>query len=121
MVTNVRETFFVRSLGNALFVWEDLIMKDDLTTGDLLINEFSLKKIEQIEKSIGDDKILTHSRHHMIMMNRIFREHVGGSFLPFPEVDNLYERIRSKIIVKFGIQTKYDKISKRRRRKRKFK
>ena len=40
------------------------------------------------------------SKRHKIRINRLFRERVGGSFLPFPEVDNLYERIRSKLVVK---------------------
>jgi len=33
-------------------------------------------------------------------MNRLFRERVGGSFLPFPEVENLYERVLSKLVIK---------------------
>ncbi len=31
-------------------------------------------------------------------MNRVFRERVGTEKIPHPEVDNTYERIRSKII-----------------------
>lgn len=31
------------------------------------------------------------SRRHKIQMNRLFREHVGSSFIPFPELDNLDE------------------------------
>ena len=33
-----------------------------------------------------------------IRMNRIFREQAGIKNVPHPEVDNLYERIRSGII-----------------------
>ncbi|MBE6811075.1 MAG: hypothetical protein E7521_08495 [Ruminococcaceae bacterium] len=31
-------------------------------------------------------------------MNRLFREQVGSNQIPHPEVDNNYEKIRSKII-----------------------
>ena len=40
------------------------------------------------------------SKRHKIRMNRLFRERVGGSFLPFPEVENLYERVLSKLVIK---------------------
>lgn len=33
-------------------------------------------------------------------MNRMFREFIGSSNIPYPEVDNCYERIRSNIIFK---------------------
>ena len=52
-------------------------------------------KIAKMDKEINDMGIPPPSRRHKIRMNRIFRERVGGSFLPFPEEDNLYERIRS--------------------------
>ena len=35
-------------------------------------------------------------------INRICREIFGGSHIPHPEVDNLYERIRSKIVRKIN-------------------
>ena len=41
------------------------------------------------------------SDRHKIKMNRIFRELVGGKFIPFPEVDTWVERIRSSIVVLF--------------------
>ena len=49
-------------------------------------------------KSISTENI-TFSRRHKIRMNRIFRERFGSSNLPYPEVDNLFERIRSKIVI----------------------
>ena len=61
-----------------------------------------------IEKDIEDVEY-TPSRRHKIRMNRIFRERVGGKFLPFPEVDNGIERIRSKIVVMFKINDILDK------------
>ncbi len=33
-----------------------------------------------------------------IKMNRLFREKAGIKNIPHPEVDNLYERVRSSII-----------------------
>lgn len=36
-----------------------------------------------------------------IRMNRIFREQAGIKKIPHPEVDNLYERVRSSIIRAF--------------------
>ena len=35
-------------------------------------------------------------------MNRIFREKVGGTWIPHPEVDTIFEWIRSKVIVKLS-------------------
>ena len=43
------------------------------------------------------------SKRHKRRMNRLFRERVGGAFLPFPEVDNFYERARSRLAVKLKI------------------
>jgi hypothetical protein len=40
------------------------------------------------------------SKRHRIQMNRLFREQVGNTFLPYPEVDSLYERMRSKLIIR---------------------
>ena len=47
-------------------------------------------KICDIEEKIKDMEIPPPSKRHKIRMNRLFRECVGGSFLPFPEEDNLY-------------------------------
>lgn len=43
------------------------------------------------------------SHRHKIRMNRLFRERVGGSFLPYPEVDNVFERTRSWFVVKLNL------------------
>ena len=48
-------------------------------------------------------------------MNRLFRERVGGSFLPFPEEDTVYERVRSYFVIKFKINEFSDRRKKRRR------
>jgi hypothetical protein len=55
------------------------------------------KELEEFD-ALPDEEV-KFSRRHKIRMNRIFRERVGGKFLPYPEVDNLFERIRSKIVI----------------------
>ncbi len=45
-------------------------------------------KIREIVEEIGDIEIPPPSKRHKIQMNRLFREHVGGDFIPFPDVDN---------------------------------
>ena len=66
------------------------------------------------EEEINDTELYSPSKRHKIRMNRLFRERVGSSFLPFPEVDCFYERVRSKIVVKFKINELLDKRKKRR-------
>ena len=34
-------------------------------------------------------------RRHKIKMNRLFRERVGGTFLPYLEVDNIFEKFEA--------------------------
>ena len=77
----------------------------------LYFPEFDPKNQEEI----NDIEISPPSKHHKIRMNRLFRERVGGLFLPFPEVDCFYERARSKIIVKLKINEILDKCKKCRR------
>ena len=72
-------------------------------------------KIDEIDEEIKDIEIPPPSKRHKIRMNRIFRENVGGSFLPFPEVDCFYERVRSKIVVKLNINELIYKCKERRR------
>ena len=72
-------------------------------------------EIRKIEEEIKDMEIPPPSKRHKIRMNRLFRERVGGSFLPFPEEDNLYERVRSKLVIKLKINEFFDRREKRRR------
>ena len=46
-------------------------------------------KIHKIEEEVKNIKTPPPSKRHKIQMNRIFRERVGGSFLLFPEEDNV--------------------------------
>ena len=67
----------------------------------------------ELEEKIKDMKIPPPSKRHKIRMNRVFRERVGGSYLPFPEVDCFYERVRSKLVIKLKINEFLDRRKKR--------
>lgn len=54
----------------------------------LEVEEFSDEEKEAVEFSDALKK----------RMNRLFREKAGISNIPHPEVDNIYERVRSKIV-----------------------
>ena len=69
-------------------------------------------KIDKTTEEYKDIELPPPSKRHKIRMNRLFRERVGGSFLPFPEVDCFYERIRSKIVVKLKINEFIDRCKK---------
>ena len=55
------------------------------------LSEVMDSKIRKIEEETKDMEIPSPSKRHKIRMNRLFREQVGGSFIPFPEEDNLNE------------------------------
>lgn len=62
-------------------------------------DEYDISKEDQlwIEAFEKEDKYdVTISKKHKIKMNRIFRKISGCITIPYPEVDNIYERIRSK-------------------------
>lgn len=42
-------------------------------------------KLSEIEKEIENVELPPYSTRHKRQMNRLFRDHVGGSFVPFPE------------------------------------
>ena len=91
-------------------------VKDNLELFTQALNDAMFNKEQDIE-----DVEYTPSRRHKIRMNRIFRERVGGKFLPFPEVDNAFERMRSKIVVIFKINDILDKKKEKSNIKRKKK
>lgn len=74
-------------------------------------------KIKRAEAEISDIEIPPPSRRHKIRMNRLFRERVSGEFLPFPEEDSLYERLRSKVVVKLKLNKALDRRKQCRQRK----
>jgi len=53
--------------------------------------------MDEKDKDNKENKI-EFSRHYKIRMNRVFREYGGIKRIPYPEVDNLFEIIRSKIV-----------------------
>ena len=75
-------------------------------------------ELQQIEEEAKNMELLPYTRRHKLRMNRLFRERVGGSFLPFPEADNLFERVRSKIVIKLRINEFIARCKDRRRYKR---
>lgn len=62
------------------------------------VEEACRREIEEIEAMDID---CTPTDKEKKCMNRLFRERVGGDYLPHPEVDNAYERIRSRIVRAF--------------------
>ena len=47
--------------------------------------------------------ILPKSRRYKIRMNRVFREYGNDTYIPYPDVDSLYERVRSRMVKHFII------------------
>ena len=47
--------------------------------------------------------ILPKSRRYRIGMNRVFREYGNDTHIPYPDVDSLYERVRSRLVKHFII------------------
>lgn len=60
---------------------------------------------EEAEKFMAIDISETHeySKKFKLKMNRLFRERVGSNYLPYPEVDNWFERARSRVIKHINI------------------
>ncbi len=81
------------------------------------LSEVMDSKIRKIEEEIKVMEIQPISKRHKIRMNRLFRERGGGDFLPFPEVDNFYERVRSKLVIKLKINEFFHRRKKCRRAK----
>lgn len=101
---NINDEDFFEGISNKN---RELFQNVLLETLDLEISDF-------IEKT-NDMEIPPPSKRHKIRMNRMFRERVGGTFLPFPEDDNLYEKIRSKLVIKLKINEFIDRCEKNRR------
>jgi len=70
------------------------------------MEELATEEAEDAENA----ELQPYSRRFKIKMNRLFRERVGGTFLPFPEEDNAYERLRSKIVIAFRINEIVDRL-----------
>ena len=59
---------------------------------------------EEAEKFMAIDTTETHepSKRFKVKMNRLFREQVGGNYIPHPEVDNWFEKTRSSAVVRWN-------------------
>ena len=85
---------------------------------------FIQKLWESVDPELPDDEEIENmerppaTKRHKIRMNRLFRERVGGTFLPFPEADNFYQRARSKIVIKLRINKLMYRWEARRRERR---
>ena len=79
---------------------------------------------ESVDSELPDDEEIENmerppaTRRHKKRMNRLFRERLGSTFLPFPEADNAYERARGKIIIKLRINKLIDRWETLRRKRR---
>lgn len=60
-------------------------------------------------KKCNIEEELIFSNRFKKKMNRVFREEVGVSYAYYPEVDNIYEHIRSRIIRKYKVMKKTGK------------
>ena len=69
----------------------ECMSKENLKLFKRALSEALEAKIRKTEEKVEDMEIPPPSKRQKIRMNRLFRERVGGSFLPFPEEDNLYE------------------------------
>ena len=79
------------------------------------LSEVITAKINEIDEKTENKESPSSSKRHKIRMNRIFRERIGGSFLPFPEEDNLYEKLRSNLVIKLKINEFLDRRKERKR------
>lgn len=57
---------------------------------------------DEAERFMAIDTTDVHepSKRFKVKMNRLFREQVGGTYIPHPEVDNCFERLRSRLVVR---------------------
>ena len=82
--------------GESLF---DIISPELLT---LALSELAKEEVqriqEKVDKELEIEGVPEPPRRNKIGMNRICRDHLGSSNIPYPEVDSKYERARSKII-----------------------
>lgn len=64
------------------------------------LDEYAKRESERIEEEIGTQTVEFSDRFKR-KMNRLFREKVGSKKALHPEVDNVYERVRSFIVRKW--------------------
>ena len=61
---------------------------DNLELFKRLLSDALEEKFRELCRESEDIELPPPSRRHQLEMNRLFREEVGGSFIPFPDVDD---------------------------------
>ena len=61
---------------------------DNLALFKRLLTDVVDEQFRELYRESKDIELPPPSRRHQLVMNRLFREEVGGSFIPFPDVDN---------------------------------
>ena len=61
---------------------------DNLELFKRLLTDVVDEQFRELYRESKDVELPPPSRRHQLEMNRLFREEVGGSFIPFPDVDN---------------------------------
>jgi len=72
-----------------------------MTLDELLYEAFDLlakREAAQWDAAMAEAEEMEYSDQFKKCMNRMFRERIGIKKIPHPEVDNLYERMRSGFI-----------------------
>ena len=70
--------------------------------------------VENVEASVESEPGIEFSDNFKKRINRLFREEVGSKRAMYPEVDNVYEMMRSRVIrVKLVTENKLQKSLKR--------
>jgi len=61
---------------------------DNLELFKRLLTDVVDEQFRELYEQSKDVELPPPSRRHQLEMNRLFREDVGGSFIPFPDVDD---------------------------------
>ena len=61
---------------------------DNLELFKRLLTDVVDEQFRELYEQSKDVELPPPSRRHQLEMNRLFREEVGGSFIPFPDVDD---------------------------------
>ncbi len=86
------------------------VCEEDPDDFELLLYEVFKRYYE--EKNVFEDYEVDNSEPMNISirskrrLNRLFRERVRGNYLPFPEADNAFERVRSYVVIRIRSITK---------------
>ncbi len=81
------------------------------STGDPILDEILsddyVSEFDDIAIPDDDEIDWIPSKRYKRRMNRLFRKALSNGFIPYREVDNAYERVRSYLIARFGPPDKF--------------